>query len=444
MKKFLLSLALTAAACVCIPSGASAQSFVAPPQGVINMAEYPAGCGAFTIRFPKIATPNRENPKTVELMYNGSSLKSVSSADASVSMQDGFDKVTSSYEGVIDFWHVTTPDNLAITPGNYTLTVPEGFFLYEDGTPVPSISGEWQIKGTSVTLTPASSSVVTSISTITATFKDAEKVTFTDNTTTETAYDDEGVAHTYKVYAVVLEPRSSDNVFIPTVTVEGNKVIYTFDPPVEDPGKYDFSIKAGSVSIYDADGTMTPCSTVDAIFHIELELPAPDIEPVEGQYSVINPTREGTNYAFFRLYADEKITYTLNSYARFVPVTTGAGTSTNFYIMKNPNNVKGMILVDQKISERTKDQPFEPVEGDYVLIVPAKSYQTASGMNSEYRYYYTFRHGQSSVTLLQTGDEGITVYTPTGVCVARNASTDILSSLPAGIYIVNGKKIAIR
>lgn len=441
MKKILLGLSLALTTAAFMPAAADAQTIIAPPQGVVNMVEYPAGCGAFTISFPKIATPNRENPKSCSLMYNGSALKTVTSADACVSMQEGFDKVKSSREGVIDFWHVTTPENLAITPGNYTLEVPEGFFIFEDGTPVPSFSGAWQIKGTSVVLNPASSSVLSSISTITATFKDAEKVTFTDNTSQETAYDDEGVAHTYTVYAVVLEPRSSDEVFVPTVTVDGNKVTYTFDPPVEAPGKYDFSIKAGSISVYDADGTMTPCSTLDAIYHIELELTAPDIEPVEGQYAVINPTREGTNYAYFRLYADEKISYALNSYARFVPVTTGAGTSTNFYIMKNPNNVKGLILVDQKLSERTKDTPFEPTEGDYVLIIPAKAYQTASGMNSEYRYYYTFRHGQSSVTLLQTGDEGVTIYTPTGICVARNASTDILSTLPAGIYIVNGKKI---
>ncbi len=37
-----------------------------------------------------------------------------------------------------------------------------------------------------------------------------------------------------------------------------------------------------------------------------------------------------------------------------------------------------------------------------------------------------------------------TVYTLQGVCIMRNADKDSLSSLPAGIYIINGRKAAVR
>lgn len=36
------------------------------------------------------------------------------------------------------------------------------------------------------------------------------------------------------------------------------------------------------------------------------------------------------------------------------------------------------------------------------------------------------------------------VYTPTGVCVLRQASAEEINALPAGIYVVNGKKLVIR
>ncbi|MCC8118193.1 MAG: hypothetical protein LIP09_05505 [Bacteroidales bacterium] len=96
--------------------------------------------------------------------------------------------------------------------------------------------------------------------------------------------------------------------------------------------------------------------------------------------------------------------------------------------------------------------PAEDIEanGNYVLTVPKDAYY-AIDYDAAYNLIDVetvdliceFTVGTDSLNVVAAGEVATDVYTVAGVCVLRNATKAQIQALPQGIYIINGKKIAI-
>ena len=84
-------------------------------------------------------------------------------------------------------------------------------------------------------------------------------------------------------------------------------------------------------------------------------------------------------------------------------------------------------------------------EGTYLLNIPAGTVSDASGkhVNPEYTYVYTLTPEAGSVPIPEAEAAGITVYNLQGILMLQTDEAAELRTLPAGDYIVNGKKTVI-
>lgn len=90
--------------------------------------------------------------------------------------------------------------------------------------------------------------------------------------------------------------------------------------------------------------------------------------------------------------------------------------------------------------------PEEEIVSDlYVVTIPAEAIVVSNG------YGYIFRNDENinfeltldlsaSVDSFEA-DSTVTVFSATGICLMRNAAPEALETLPAGLYIVNGRKL---
>lgn len=87
--------------------------------------------------------------------------------------------------------------------------------------------------------------------------------------------------------------------------------------------------------------------------------------------------------------------------------------------------------------------PTIKAKGTYTLSIPAGYFNSGSKLSPAYKLKYSVTGNAASVFGIEA-DETADVYTITGICVARQVSADDVIALPAGLYIVNGKKVAIK
>lgn len=83
-------------------------------------------------------------------------------------------------------------------------------------------------------------------------------------------------------------------------------------------------------------------------------------------------------------------------------------------------------------------------KGKYTLVLP-QGFFTCNGKYAslEEQAVYSI-DGTLGLVSIEGDSDTVTVFTPTGICVLRNAAPDALSTLPAGIYVVNGRKLVVR
>ena len=82
--------------------------------------------------------------------------------------------------------------------------------------------------------------------------------------------------------------------------------------------------------------------------------------------------------------------------------------------------------------------------GDYALVLVDKSFtcirvqDNVQVWSAPYQYFYTVKSGSSKVEEIAVeGEESI--YNLQGIRINRNAD-----NLPAGLYIINGKKVLVK
>lgn len=80
-------------------------------------------------------------------------------------------------------------------------------------------------------------------------------------------------------------------------------------------------------------------------------------------------------------------------------------------------------------------------DGDLIL----SDFTTPYGNKNMYTYHYGYISViDNNVVELHVGEEGATVYNLQGVPVLKSASIESIRSLDKGIYIINGKKVAVN
>lgn len=105
-------------------------------------------------------------------------------------------------------------------------------------------------------------------------------------------------------------------------------------------------------------------------------------------------------------------------------------------------------------------KPWKPeVSGNYCLVLDKSLYSgmytsimagsTAKYVNSEpYRFYYdVVGSGSTAVKNIEeavAGSDNVNAYTLTGIRILKNAPKADVNNLPAGLYIVNGKKVVVK
>lgn len=83
--------------------------------------------------------------------------------------------------------------------------------------------------------------------------------------------------------------------------------------------------------------------------------------------------------------------------------------------------------------------------GNYVVVIPENYFTTYNEETKErlscgvQEFFYTIV--DNGVDAIATDNATIDVYTVTGLCILKNAEPSAFNNLPAGLYIVNGKKV---
>lgn len=97
------------------------------------------------------------------------------------------------------------------------------------------------------------------------------------------------------------------------------------------------------------------------------------------------------------------------------------------------------IIYTLKVPEMTIDENTK-------ITVSLADAECADGLDHTADFTAVFGYKTSGVEAIQAGDslKSIDVYNVAGVCVLKNASRSALNTLPKGLYIVNGQKIAIK
>lgn len=109
-------------------------------------------------------------------------------------------------------------------------------------------------------------------------------------------------------------------------------------------------------------------------------------------------------------------------------------------------------LIEEYGTEDEDDLPFYEEHdmirdnGKYVLDIPAGCFELRSGdevaVNEALSFVYTLGTSVTGISTLAPQYQGRDIYTLNGVLVVRNASAEDINALPAGIYVMGGRKIA--
>lgn len=91
-----------------------------------------------------------------------------------------------------------------------------------------------------------------------------------------------------------------------------------------------------------------------------------------------------------------------------------------------------------------KAEPEMVYNGEYVFTIPAGALRINSKASPEYKLHYSISGGQSGVEAILSGAASGDVYGIDGTIVLKDADAKSVSSLPAGMYIISGKKVMIR
>lgn len=471
MKKLLLTLALMAPVAMLakepslritpepLPEGITS---VAPIQGFVEVAGsvYPQGVSNIGVNFPQDVEVNEANTTEALLYFNDFSTPADKTLAASV------DQLTLRTGGVIfkgRSWNKT---------GIYKIVIPEGYWIYTDSRELsPAMTLYYEIYiGYNVLPTPG---VVEELQNIVLTFWEADEVRRSQNAGLSMEFYKDNSEGAYACNYEIMDYNNDGR---------NNQVVFSFgssdgiSQTFIEPGVFGLRIDAGFFE-YIVYGPNYPTDPEDFVKRTN--------EPLLFKYNIPNiPMPEIDPAPFEPLEAFTEFTLWMPD--RFTKWFTNDRSASNIYAV-NENGV-----VDTSVSlcrvrfvlANNLDEDTEQVYPDRIVLnlfdvdtnEPLESFTPADGLyclrladglfsgeyaslidgvapefvnSSAFDYYYEIKNDPSSgveeiESMVEAAGDLCTVYTLSGICVARNADVSILNSLKPGLYIVNEKKVIIK
>lgn len=506
-----------------------------PSEGSINLAIYSGGPSYIQLVMSSVPTIDRSLESKIELLYEADSTP-VATIDPSDSKMLFVQTqgIANEYENLVHLYFTDGID--IVTPGKYTVVIPQGLFSFENG----DINAEIKLNYTvptllSYTIWPRQDLSLTSLERFTLIFDEAEKVAVSGAATPT-------LVRTYPPRTLSGASEASSNIAtitfdrmkqsgdytlrIPagtfTVTVDGkeypNQLLEFFyqtndyEEPMIVPARG--ALKSNVIDkitlVLDDDDEITYIlpgnsfnrlmrsddkGNIDYSHTIEWFDAADPINEQGGNTVTLRP-RSGNpvtltpgNYAFIsaRYLYTIKGGYTANEYKYFwtllpaspsLPaptlITPEAGyynapsiitlslpgneeiSSVSFYSCNvcevEPQGSYGpyafsMIATPGEKSGQLRLIPVGDISniasGNYMVRLPEGLYTTPSGISAEYDIRFSIGAPQSGIsTAKENPTSNSAIYNMWGVKVADNSTPEIINSLPQGIYITAGRKIA--
>lgn len=378
---------------------------------------------------------------------------------------------TGSWDDPSDRMLISLPK--AITEaGNYTLTIPADFFVENDDNLYPLISQEftfsYTVTGNGATPEEPSLNVqfyptpgqVTELKEIMISLPDAEYFDFNYmEPITITNLDTQETAELYPtVQPVILDPEALANeiegfnpyaynygfLLMPDVTGDTDPATYAGMPA----GRYEIVIPAGEILFDDSENEeeIRFTYTVGEVAAPTLETiiyPAPGEVKVIEEFMVWHPNADVVNLDW-----NATVNPVLTNLETEETITLGY----SFYpVVLDPEaiaaEIEGLDLDGLNYYYLLLPSDLDRVpNGSYELVIPAAILDIpgVEGV-ADMRFLYTVKNGATGVSVIPANTNGTyTVYTLSGRLVNAAATAADITSLPTGIYIINGTKYAVK
>lgn len=369
--------------------GATAANYqCTPSEGTINMEAYPAGLNSVEVN--GTYTINREAPGYITLMRDGVVLRQIPASNTeNLYTYEGYNHTD---QGIVHVTFFSTKDG-AIAEGNYTVTVPEGFFTtVSDGQPTEAMEFNWRINATSLDISPAPGSY-TSLHTF--------KITLPTTCTVGSLIQD---IVSYQVSSAALfeslrDEQSPYNNLPVDITLVNNEATLTLETEVTAPDTYALTLPEGLFTYTTANGTAKSISSLYTFTVMPDSKAGIVITPAPGKYEEFASAKgdiDGTefDYTFMITVPEEDpIKFALMGQVKLYPLAED-GTYDNSYGAPNAGAFRAIKKSDTVLALvpaiGSATQSVCPAPGRYALEVPANLYQLASGAkNGAYWFEYT-------------------------------------------------------
>ncbi len=435
MNSFLRLAAVTAAA-VSPALGAWAYG-VAPTEGQINLEDCPAGLSSIEIMGD--FSINRLAPGYITLSRDGEAIRQIPASNIQYLYTfSGFDRTETGDVHVTFFMNGS-----ANTGGQYTVTVPEGFFTdMSTGQATGAMEFNWTISQSSITISPARNGSYTSLSQFRITLPEmigsepVESYRISGTPNIESLFEDETLGSDMTI----------------TTVIEGNEAVLTLSEPITTPGTYVLNLPASLIRATGSNGASWN-SPADQVTYrvIPNSKEGITILPAPGEYEEFAPTKyevDGEEFnATFLLEVSETtpITSALRAKARLYPMNedgsfdTSATPAGSFTAIKKSSTYLALVAVPDET------QIISPAAGRYVLYIPNDMYHTSEGRNGSYWFEYTVLPNTSLPCTVTPENEGLTAlqditltFAPDMEVVCQNSDYATLTNGVA-IYTLTGK-----
>lgn len=417
-----------------LPAGVTS---VTPAQGFIDISTNvcPLGAQEITVRFSSIPEINPDCQTKATCVYNGKEAAAVTNASSYV---DAMGSASAS----VNFGKTL---NMA---GIYNIVIPEGFWLH-NGVPTQRIELNYQIFDL-FRISPASG-IQESISEIIMDFPLADEVKLNSRSSVEfyRPSPEEVYGLTFHTVANPTDGRLNRVV----MDIMDSSTASLID--LTTPGSYTFHCIAGAFSAlvygpnHDTDPTdYAEWKTPEILRFYEIAAcPAPAIQPEPGTLEKFTSFTLDIPEVFQLMMVDDR-----NNKSAIYPVNPDGSLDPDpICKLKAERNWD----VDNQFTLTVADSRgvvmpggIQPANGDYMLVLASALYSgffNGQFINSApYQYRFTIFNETVKVDDVIAADEKVTVYNLSGVRVLREAEPAAVRTLPAGIYIVNGHKVAVH
>lgn len=339
------------------------------------------------------------------------------------------------------------------TPGTYRVTVPEGFVTYNDGADINAAATyEFKVNApVQIVSDPPTGFVEDMPRHITVTFPGVKEVI--DNHTPQ---------QPGSQFDRAIRFDNPEGFCYPEITIEGNVLHMYFGANLENDqensenediayrakvvtpdeeymtwiGEYSLNFFDGNLTFIMPDGSEQN-NFATTLLWVNPQVPVPTASPMPGKVDQIsdfsitlqndgvfgmwNPIENApTVYAVDQWGLEKKV-------AKFIVVNNGKDKNEATFTLNSPIVDAGTYIV------RIKKSSFSVQSTDF-----------SGWISCNYDYTYEVSGSLTGVQGIFEAEGRADVYTASGILVGRDMDPESVKALPAGLYIVNGKKIVIR